>query len=97
MLVFRRDDGPPLDLDSVSQRFRRLMERTGLPRIRFHALRHTFATLSLKAGIQTEVVSRILGHKHVATIQAIYQHAVPALEEGAISRFAVMLERAKTA
>ena len=97
MLVFRRDDGRPLDPDSVSQRFRRLMERTGLPRIRFHDLRHTFATLSLKAGIQTEVVSRILGHKHVATTQAIYQHAVPALEEGAISRFAVMLERAKTA
>jgi integrase len=97
MLVFRRDDGRPLDPDSVSQRFRRLMERTGLPPIRFHDLRHTFATLSLKAGIQTEVVSRILGHKHVATTQAIYQHAVPALEEGAISRFAVMLERAKTA
>jgi integrase len=70
-LVFRRGDGQPLDPDSVSQRFRRLVERAGLPRIRFHDLRHTFATLSLKAGIATEVVSRILGHKHVATTQAI--------------------------
>jgi len=96
-LVFRRGDGQPLDPDSISQRFRRLVERTGLPRIRFHDLRHTFATLSLKAGIATEVVSRILGHKHVATTQAIYQHAVPVLEEGAISRFADLLERAKSA
>lgn len=56
-LVFRREDGQPLDPDSVSQPFRRLVERTGLPRIRFHDLRHTFATLSLKAGIPTEVVS----------------------------------------
>ena len=35
----------------------------------------------------TEVVSRILGHKHPGTTQAIYQHAVPALEEEAIARF----------
>jgi integrase len=97
MLVFWQDDGRPLDPDSVSQRFRRLVERTGLPLIRFHDLRHTFATLSLKAGIPTEVVSRILGHKHVATTQAIYQHAVPTLEEEAISRFAELLERAKSA
>jgi hypothetical protein len=45
----------------------------------------------------TEVVSRILGHRHVATTQAIYQHAVPALEEKAISRFAELLERAQSA
>jgi integrase len=96
-LVFCRDDGYPLQPDYVSQRFGRLVRRIGLPRIRFHDLRHTFATLSLKAGIQTEVVSRILGHKHVATTQAIYQHAVPTLEEGAISRFAALLERAERA
>jgi integrase len=96
-LVFCREDGHPLEPDFVSQRFRRLVRRTGLPPIRFHDLRHTFATLSLKAGIPTEVVSRILGHKHPGTTQAIYQHAVPALEEEAISRFAALLERAKTA
>jgi integrase len=96
-LVFCREDGHPLEPDFVSQRFRRLGRRTGLPPIRFHDLRHTFATLSLKAGIPTEVVSRILGHKHPGTTQAIYQHAVPALEEEAISRFAALLERAKTA
>ena len=96
-LVFCRDDGLPLDPDYVSERFRRLVRWFGLPRIRFHDLRHTFATLSLKAGIQTEVVSRILGHRHPATTQAIYQHAVPALEEEAISLFAALLEKAESA
>ncbi len=96
-LAFCRDDGYPLEPDFVSQRFRRLVRRTGLPPIRFHDLRHTFATLSLKAGIPTEVVSRILGHKHPGTTQAIYQHAVPALEEESISRFAELLDRAESA
>jgi len=62
-LVFCRQDGRPLDPDVVRQTFQRLAARAGLPVIRFHDLRHTFATLSLKAGIATEVVSRILGHR----------------------------------
>jgi integrase len=96
-LVFCREDGRPLEPDSVSQRFARLVRSSGLPAIRLHDLRHTFATLSLKAGIPTEVVSRILGHKHPATTQAIYQHAVPALEEEAISRFAALVDGARGA
>lgn len=47
--------------------------------------------------VATEVVSRTLWHKHPATTQAIYQHAVPELEEEAISQFAALLERAESA
>jgi integrase len=93
-LVFCRQDGWPLDPDGVSQTFGRLVRRAGLPAIRFHDLRHTFATLSLKAGIPTEVVSRILGHKNPGTTQLFYQHAIPALEEKAIARFASLVDRA---
>jgi len=76
-LVFCREDGRPLDPDGVSQGFGRLVRRAGQPAIRFHDLRHTFATLSLKAGIPTEVVSRILGHKNPGITQFFYQHAIP--------------------
>jgi integrase len=48
-LVFCREDGRPLDPDGVSQTFGRVVRRARLPAIRFHDLRHTFATLSLKA------------------------------------------------
>lgn len=79
----------------MSQRFARLVRRAGLPAIRFHDLRHTFATLSLKAGIPTEVVSRILGHKNPGITQFFYQHAIPCLQEDAIDRFADLVDAAR--
>jgi integrase len=94
-LVFCRRDGRPLEPDSVSQRFARLVRRAGLPAIRFHDLRHTFVTLSLKAGIPTEVVSRILGHKNPGITQFFYQHAIPCLQEDAIDRFANLVDAAR--
>lgn len=79
----------------MTHTFRRLVLRAHLWLIRFHDLRHTFATLSLKAGIPTEVVSRILGHKNPAITQLLYQHAVPCLEEDAIARFAELVDGAE--
>lgn len=94
-LIFCRPDGTPIDPDVVSHIFIRLVRRFGLPLIRFHDLRHTFATLRLKAGIPTEVVSRILGHKNPGITQVFYQHAVPSLEEHAITRFAALVDGAR--
>jgi integrase len=71
-----------------------LVRKAGLPVIRFHDLRHTFATLSLKAGIATEMVSRILGHKSPGITQFFYQHAIPCLHEEAIDRFAELVDSA---
>jgi len=95
-LVFCREDGRALDPDWVTHTFERLAHQAGLPVIRLHDLRHTFATLSLKAGIPTEVVSRILGHRNPAITQVFYQHAVPCLEEDAIARFAALVDGAKS-
>lgn len=86
-----------MDPDRVSHTFKRLARMAGLPVIRFHDLRHTFATLSLKAGVPTEVVSRILGHKNQAITQLFYQHAVPCLDEDAIARFAALVDGAHAA
>jgi len=96
-LVFCRRDGRPLDPDWTTHIFERLAARAELPVIRFHDLRHTFATLSLKAGIATEVVSRILGHRNPSITQVFYQHAVPCLEEDAIGRFAALVDGCKAA
>src|SRR5688572_32685332 len=58
MLVFWREGGRPLDPDSVSQRFRRLVERTGLPLIRFRSEEHTSELQS-----QSNLVCRLLLEK----------------------------------
>jgi integrase len=66
-LVFTRPDGAPLDPDVVSQKFNRIVKETEFRRIRFHDLRHTQATLWLKSGEPTYVVSRRLGHASEAS------------------------------
>jgi integrase len=76
-LVFTRPDGRALHPEYVRRRFDRRMQRAGLPRIRFHDLRHTHATLALQAGVHPNVVSERLGHTTVAMTLDIYSHTIP--------------------
>jgi integrase len=61
--------------------------------VRFHDLRHTHATLMLKAGIHPKIVSERLGHTKVGITLDIYSHILPGLQEAAAERFDKMLER----
>lgn len=65
--------------------FRRLMKR-GLPRIRIHDLRHTYATLLLADGENAKVVSENLGHASVKITLEIYCHVNPAMQSNAAGR-----------
>ena len=82
-LVFTRRDGAPLHPEYVRRQFDRHISRAGLPRIRFHDLRHTHATLALQAGVHPKVVSERLGHTTVAMTLDVYSHAIPALQQDA--------------
>ena len=62
-----------------------------LPRIRFHDLRHTHATLALSAGIHPKVVSERLGHASVTITLDTYSHAIPALQGTAAELVASLL------
>ena len=57
--------------------------RAGLPRIRFHDLRHTAATLLLAGGVHAKVVSELLGHSSVAITLDVYSHVTPNLQAAA--------------
>ena len=59
----------------------------GRAHIRIHDLRHTHATLLLKAGVHPKVVSERLGHASVAITLDIYSHVLPGLQEAAAKRF----------
>ena len=73
-LLFCHPDGRPLHPDTITRRFNRLVDRAGVPRIRLHDVRHTYATLSIDAGIDPKKISDRIGHASVAFTLATYTH-----------------------
>jgi len=90
--VFEDGEGKPLDPNAVTRTFIKLIRRAGLPRMRLHDLRHTHATLMLKAGVHPKVVSERLGHAGVSITLDIYSHVLPGMQEAAAERFDKLLE-----
>lgn len=90
-LVFAREDGKPIHPDLFSQIFDRTVAKLPLPRIRFHDLRHTHATLGLAAGVAPKVMSERLGHATVAFTQDVYVQAIPRLEHEAAETIADLI------
>jgi integrase len=87
-LIFAREDGEALHPEVVSRFFRQAVRKAMLPAIRLHDLRHTHATLALRAGIHPKVVSERLGHATVSITLDTYSHAIPAMQEEAAARIA---------
>ncbi len=62
-----------------------------MPVISLHDLRHTHATLLLKAGVHVKVVSERLGHANVAFTMNVYQHVLPGMQAAAADTFSLLL------
>jgi integrase len=62
-----------------------MMAKAGVPRIRFHDLRHTAATLLIAQGVPIGVVSQMLGHTSAAFTQSVYVHVLPGMGRDAAS------------
>ena len=90
-LVFAREDGSHPHPERISKAFEQHVRRSDLPRIRFHDLRHTHATLALQAGVHPKVVSDRLGHADIALTLNVYSHAIPALQETAAALVASLI------
>ena len=82
-LVFRDEIGRPLHPDWFSREFARLVAVSGAAPIRLHDLRHSFATLALKAGVHPKIVSERLGHATVGITLDLYSHVTPAIARDA--------------
>lgn len=85
-LVFCTEDGRPLDPDNFGKRHARLLKKAGIPHTGLHNLRHTFATLLLRAGEHPKVVQDMLGHTRISTTLDIYSHTDPELMRRAADR-----------
>lgn len=82
-LVFPNALGRPQEAPIVRRSFHALLERAGLPRIRFHDLRHTAATLLLGRGVHPKMVSEMLGHASIAITLDLYSHVTPTMQREA--------------
>jgi integrase len=75
--IFTNITGDPVHPESISQLFHRQVRRLDMPRICFHGLRHTHASLLVAAGTPIKVVSERLGHANPGFTMATYQHVMP--------------------
>ena len=81
--VFPSPTGGPISPDSVLHMLHRVLKRAGLPMVRFHDLRHTFATLALQNGVDVKTVSGMLGHFSAGFTLDTYAHVTTAAQREA--------------
>ncbi len=89
--VFNHMDGTPLNPNTVSHTFSKIVARAGLSHLSLHDLRHLHATMLLKAGTYPRIVQERLGHSSITTTLDIYSHTVPGLQKAAAERLDTLL------
>jgi integrase len=82
-LIFPTRVGTPIVSQNLRRGFRKVLKVSGLPKIRFHDLRHTAASMMLNYGISVLAVSRRLGHSKPSITLDVYGHLIPSKEEEA--------------
>lgn len=81
--VFPSPNGGPISPASVNNMLKRVLKRAGILRVRFHDLRHTFATLALQNGVDIKTVSGMLGHFSAGFTLDTYAHVTTAAQKEA--------------
>jgi integrase len=82
-LVFTSTIGTPIEVGNLRRSFRRLLDKACLPRMRFHDLRHSCASLLLVQGVSARVVMETLGHANISITMDTYTHVMPELQRQA--------------
>ena len=93
--VVTQVDGSPLQPRSLTHEWVRLIGGAGLPRIRFHDLRHAHATHLLASGVHPKVASERLGHSKVGITLDLYSHVMPGMQEDAVAKVDAALRAAR--
>lgn len=83
--------GLPADNHSLRRIFHNISKKAGNPRIRFHDMRHTHATLLLLQGVNPKIVSERLGHADVRITLDTYSHLLPSMQKETAHNFGKML------
>ena len=84
--MFAQADGRPIDTRLMNLYFTQALRRAGVPAVRLHDARHTFATWMLEQGTQPKVVSEMLGHSKISTTLDVYSHVSLELQKQAAAK-----------
>jgi integrase len=93
--VVTREDGQPLQPNSLTHEWTRLLQGSTLPRARLHDMRHTHATQLLKEGIHPKIASERLGHSKVGVTLDLYSHVLPGMQEDAVAKVDAAFRKAR--
>lgn len=85
-LVFPNDRGDFVFSSTLLRNFYTVLVEAGLPRIRFHDLRHSAATILLSMGVQGKVVQELLGHSNISITMDVYGHVLPSMQKDAMDK-----------
>lgn len=83
--------GTPINPRNLLRDFYRLMKKANVPKIKFHGLRHTVATLMLTQGVNPKIVKEILGHSDIRVTLDTYSHVLPTVHKETAKQFGNML------
>ena len=92
-LVFTDSVGNSCKKSTVYNHFKRICKKLGYPQIRFHDLRHTFATISLQNGDNIKLVSENLGHATVAFTLDVYGHVSAEMQRESAAKMQAFYEK----
>ena len=90
--VLRWDNGDPFLPDYISNQFSKLLENNSMPHIRFHTLRHSFASALLVEGVSMKAVQELLGHSDFSTTANIYSHVTDEAKTQALNKISNTLK-----
>ena len=85
-ICFHHKDGGHLSQNTIRGCYKRLLDKAGIRELRFHDIRHTFASLLLTNGESLTYVKEQLGHSSIQTTVDIYGHLIPGSNREAVNR-----------
>ena len=91
--VIESAKGEQMSVRSYQKSFELLVEKLGISKLSFHALRHTFATRALESGMDVKTLSDILGHKSATVTLNRYAHSLMEHKQTAMDKLGNMLSK----
>ncbi len=85
-LIFKTSTSKPISPRNLLRHFHESLEKAGLPRVKFHSLRHSYASLQLSSGTHPKIVQEALGHSSIELTLDTYSHLIPSLQREAADK-----------